>query len=343
MNALEAHAVEKPGGVADDHQRIGVRARHRKEAALGNRFRTVADHRAALEHLGDRRMLFEPLQLVVRIGRRILVVQTGNHADVEDVAAHAVDEAAAERLRRQRISERVNDRARFETIVGELPQLFDARRVDLRLALRGEVQTRNGLLCERPTRALTEHDDLRKDVRAGLVVRFRRAVVIEAFVAGAHADDAIALPQQLLPGKRGKDLRAGFFRALREPDAHLLQRGDVLSVIVQRRRRKRRFDLAARRQEPEFVTGHRRFDRCTLAPLRQQLVERARIHHRAGDAVIADLGGFFDHEDLECASGLLREPAEPNRARQARRAGADEEDVYFKLVAFGHTATYARR
>jgi len=25
------------------------------------------------------------------------------------------------------------------------------------------------------------------------------------------------------------------------------------------------------------------------------------------------------------------------------KLGADEEDVYFKLVAFGHTATYARR
>jgi hypothetical protein len=122
------------------------------------------------EHLGDRRMLFVALQLVVRVGRRILVVQTGHHADVEDVGAHAVDEAAAERLRRQRISQRVNHRARFETIVGELPQLFDACRVDLWFSLRGEVQTRNGLLCERPARALTEHDDLRKDVGAGFVV-----------------------------------------------------------------------------------------------------------------------------------------------------------------------------
>jgi hypothetical protein len=89
--------------------------------------------------------------------------------------------------------------------------------------------------------------------------------------------------------------------------------------------------------------SYRRFYRRTLAPLRQQLVERARIHHRAGNAVIANLGGFFDHEDLERASGLVRELAEPNRARQARRAGTDEEDVYFELVAFGHTATYARR
>ena len=58
--------------------------------------------------------------------------------------------------------------------------------------------------------------------------------------------------------------------------------------------------------------------------------------------MIADLAALFDHQDLECAAGRLRELAEPNRAGEARRAGADEEDVYFELIAFGHTATYAQ-
>ncbi len=208
MNAFEPHSVEKARRVADEQQPVGVRARHREEAALGNRFGAVANHLAAVEHRANRRMLLHPLQLVVRIGRRILVVETGHAADVEHVARHPVDESAAERLGGQRISERVDDRAGFEAIVGKLPELLDAGRVDLRLASLVETEPRRGLLGKRSARSFAKHDDLREDVGAGLVVGFRLAVVIEALVAGAHADDALAVPQQLLAGKRREDLRA---------------------------------------------------------------------------------------------------------------------------------------
>ena len=138
--------------------------------------------------------------------------------------------------------------------------------------------------------------------------------MVDALVAGTDADDAIAVPQKFLPGKLAEDLHADGFGLLAQPLAHLLQRRDVLAVIVERRRRQRRLDLPAFGKKPQLVARHRRFDRRAREPVGQQFGNRARIHHRAGDAVIADLGRFFDDENLELASGGFRQLAEPDRA-----------------------------
>jgi hypothetical protein len=53
---------------------------------------------------------------------------------------------------------------------------------------------------------------------------------------------------------------------------------------------------------------------------------------------VTDLTALFDHEDLEGAPRLARELTEPNCPGQTGRAGADEKNVYFEPVAFGHSA-----
>ncbi len=59
--------------------------------------------------------------------------------------------------------------------------------------------------------------------------------------------------------------------------------------------------------------------------------------------MIADLAALLDHEDLERAARRLRQLSEPDRAGEARRARADEQDVYFEAIAFGHRKLVKRR
>ncbi len=68
-----------------------------------------------------------------------------------------------------------------------------------------------------------------------------------------------------------------------------------------------------------------------LAPgLRKELAQRARIDHRAGERVTADLASLLEHRDrdLELVGRgrivLLDQPREVIRPSQTRRSGADE-------------------
>src|SRR4029079_5661276 len=61
------------------------------------------------------------------------------------------------------------------------------------------------------------------------------------------------------------------------------------------------------------------------APVRDQLVERDRIDHRARQDVRADLGTLFQHDDVEIGVELLQ----PDRSSQPRRASADDHDIEF--------------
>ena len=62
-----------------------------------------------------------------------------------------------------------------------------------------------------------------------------------------------------------------------------------------------------------------------LAPIRDQLVERHRIDHRAGQDMRADFGTLLHHDDAEIGIELLQ----PDRGGEARRPGADDHDVEF--------------
>src|SRR5580700_2669956 len=237
----------------------------------------------------------------------------------------------------------MDDGTGFESIVRQLPQLFDSGCIDLRLASDIEAEPRLCLLGKRASWPFAEHDDLRENIGSGFVVRFWVAVVIEPLISGAHADHAIFVPEQLLPGKSWKDLRAARLGLIAEPNAQLLQGRDVLAVIVQRWRRKRRGDLAAPGEEPQFVAGNRRLHGCAVAPRWKQLVKRARVHHRTRKPVVSNLAAFFNHEDLERATCLPRELTEPNCPGKTGRTGTHKNDVHFESVAFRHRVLLVKR
>ncbi len=79
-------------------------------------------------------------------------------------------------------------------------------------------------------------------------------------------------------------------------------------------------------EDDEAVFGNRRVERSALfLPVRDQFVQRARVHHRAGEDVRADLGAFLDQADVDVCVELF----EPYRRSKASRAAADDEHIEF--------------
>ena len=210
-------------------------------------------------------MELEPLQLVVRIERRVLVVETDHESDVDDAVLHPVDEGAAERVHVQREAHRVDHGAGGEAIVGELPQLLHADRVDLRILSGVQIEDAGELLGQRAARTFGEDGDLRAHVDARLEVRLRLAVLVDALVAGAHADDASVLDEHARGRELGEEIDAHLADDRRQPADHLAEGDDVVAVVLQGRRHDRRRELPLLGEIPERVGRHRRLDRDSRA------------------------------------------------------------------------------
>src|SRR3982074_3842114 len=89
MNSFQAREIQKPGGVADDHPSIAAEGRQRPPPAVGKRLSAVADHLAASNQLGNKRMLFESLQHMLRVEARVAIVESGNESERDYVVFRA--------------------------------------------------------------------------------------------------------------------------------------------------------------------------------------------------------------------------------------------------------------
>ncbi len=182
-------------------------------------------------------------------------------------------------------------------------------------------------------RSLGEHRHLRDEVGAGLEVAHRLALAVAALVAGADADDAAVRDEQLLGGGLGQDHRAALLGLLAEPAAELREREDDVAVVAHRRRRRDAQRLAAR-EHVDRLAVHRAVARHVLdvVPVAEEAAQRARVDDRARQQVRAGLLALLDdrHRHLAELVGdvgvLLQQLAEPDRAREAGRAGADDQD-----------------
>ena len=86
---------------------------------------------------------------------------------------------------------------------------------------------------------------LAQQIDARLEVWLSLPFLIDALVAGAHADDAIVLVvKHFSAGKLREDIDARLFALLAQPGGQTIERNDVVAVILQRRRRDRRTDRA---------------------------------------------------------------------------------------------------
>src|SRR5262249_54543754 len=153
----------------------------------------------------------------VRVARRVGGIEAGDEADVPQAVGQTVDEAAAERAGVERPVQGVDDAALLRASRRHLPQLLHAGGVDLRLAVARQAQRALQLLRDRAARALAQHREPGEAVGAGLIRGLLVAVLVDALVAGAHAEQPLAVEQRVLRRRLGGDQHAALLRLRREP------------------------------------------------------------------------------------------------------------------------------
>ena len=156
-----------------------------------------------------------------------------------------------------------------------------------------------------------------------------------AAVAGAHADDAAAVDEQLLGRGLRQDRHTERLRLLGEEAPEPRERRDVVAV-VDHRRRSRNPNRAALRQEEHRLAVHlaRRTAarRCRLRSPKSRC-SAARVDDRAGEQVRAGRLALLEHRDRYLAEPLgrlrvlLHQLPEPDRGREPGRTGADDQEA----------------
>jgi hypothetical protein len=137
------------------------------------------------------------------------------------------------------------------------------------------------------------------------------------------------------------------FRLLGHPRDEIAERQHPVAVILEHRRHDRQPHLGPVGEQVHVVGGDRGADgAAALAPVRQQLGHRARIHDGARDPVRADACRLLEHRDRDLAQLFARralrdggivigdEVREMDRTREPRGARAHELHVEFEELAF---------
>ena len=176
------------------------------------------------------------------------------------------------------------------------------------------------------------------DLGAGREVRAFAAIARAAHVAEPHAAHRAGfVVQGFARGEAGEDVDAGGFGLGAQPRHQLRDRDDEVAVIALLRRR-RQAVAAARGQETELVALHRHAGRRRRgAPVGHQRIERHRVEHRAGQRMRAEARRLLDH--AHGAVGI--ELAQPQRAGESGRTGADDRHVVFHHVPFAVACAHA--
>ena len=284
-------------------------------------------------------MGLEPLHLVERRQPGVGVVQPDHEAVADQVLAEMVQPRAAIGLAVQRPAETVLDQAGPVLSGGDLPQLLDAEPVGLRIDALAQAEAGHELLGQRAAAPFGEQRVGSAQFHARRVVRPRFALPRDAHVAGGHAHDAPVLLQQLGGGEAGIDLHPERLGLGRQPAADIAEAHDIVAVVVHVRHHRaqhRHLHAAGLGEVQHAVLARRRVERRSLlAPVGDQLVERAGLDHGAGQDVRADLAALLDQAHARVRRQLL----EPDRRRQPGRAAADHHDVELHGLALRHSSS----
>ena len=220
----------------------------------------------------------------------------------------------------------------------DLPDLLDPELPDLGLAALGEVELADRGAGEVAPAALGEHRGLRLDVGARLEVAQRAAVLAAALVAGADADDAAVLDDQLRRGRLGEDVGAALLGLALLEARERGDRDDLVAVVLERRRGRDLQRPLAVGQHVDGFLGDLAEREALGAPVlpahvREQLLQRAGTHDGARQVVAAARLGLLDDRDRHLAEALQRlrivreQLQQAVGARQAGRAAADDRDA----------------
>ena len=240
MDALDLRHVERARGIADQHRARHLEFRHGLPAAGRDAARARGEDFAALQermHLG---VMLELLERFERAEARIDVVEPGDEADVSAVVVEVIDEAAAIGARVERPAQAVLHQAGLHAARRQLPQLFHAERIDLRVAGGVELVALDELLGEAAAAAFGDDGEPGVHFRAGRVVRAAAAVVLHAHVADLHAGHRAVVAEQRQRGGEAREHVDAELLGLRgEPLIEAAQRDDEVARVVQRLREAR--------------------------------------------------------------------------------------------------------
>jgi len=171
------------------------------------------------------------------------------------------------------------------------------------------------------------------------VAVFLLAIVADAEVASGDTFNRTVFVEQHFAGSKAReDLYAQTFRLLGQPAAQVAQRNNIVAFVVHglRHEQARHLDgLVGIGHVEDFVFLHGDVDRrAQLFPVREQLVQRARLQYRTGEDMGADLGAFLDHDDADFLAGFPGDLAQTAGGGKPGRAGTDDDYIDFHRFAF---------
>jgi hypothetical protein len=176
-------------------------------------------------------------------------------------------------------------------------------------------------------RAFGEDGVLAEQFHAGLMGSGGLAVAADAHVAGGDAaHGALVVVEDLGAGEAGVDFDAEGFGLLAEPARDEAEADDEIALVVEivRHQPVGEASVTVRREHQKIVAGDGLAERGALfLPVGNKLVQRTRIHHRAGEDVRADFGPLFDQADVDFGVDLL----EADRGGKSGGATADDNDI----------------
>ena len=335
VGALDLGHVEEARGVADQRAAREHQLGDRLEPTLGQGACAIGDPPAALEETADGGVGLVALHLLERREMWVRVVEPDHEAHRDQVVAEHVEPGAAIGVARHRPADRVDDLALAVPRGVDFPQLLDTEPVGLRLHALAQVEPVHGDLGQGAATALGQQRQLGMQLHPGLEVRPLLAGLGDTHVAGGDAAHAPRLVlEQLGRGEAGIDLDPQRLGLLPEPAHHIAEADDVVALVVHLRRR-RQPERPGLGEVEELVARDRRVQGGSLLlPVRDQLVQRARLEACTREDVGAHLRALLENADRDLRTLLGRELLQSDRRGQPGRAGADDDDVIFHRFAF---------
>ena len=280
-------------------------------------------------------MGLEALELLEGAQVRVGVVEADHEPHRDLVVFEVVEERAAVGRAVERPSQGVHDQPRLVPGRVDLPQLLDADAVGLRIDSIAQVEALEQPLGQVSPAPLRKDGHPRVQLHPRLEARLRLPVAPHPHVPGRDPlDRAVLVVEHLGGGKAREDRDVERLRLLGEPAAEVAEADDVVAGVVHLGRRGKPYRPAPGQEEEPILPRGGMERRPALLPVREQLVERARLQHRAGEDVGADLGSLFDDADREVRAVLGAELPQPDRGGEPRRPRPDDDHVELHRLAF---------
>ena len=310
VRTLHLELVQKAGIVPDQHA-AGEGGRWQGlQAALDDGPGAIGDALAARQCLGDGGMVLEALELVKGAQMRVPIRQIHDEPHRNLAVLLVVEEPAATGAGggvAQWPAQRVDHAPRHMALRRRLPQFLQPDAV--MLCAGGQAMPRDELLAQVAAAALGEQ----REAPAQLVARLKSGLALpgrrDASVSGGDAHHAITVVEHVRCREAGEHVHAQLLGPFPHPTAQIAEADGVLADVAQVPRDGEAGHLqtvhAIRQVIPQVLRDRCRKGRSLVRPVRQQLVQRARLEHRARQDVGTDFGAFLDQANRHFAPTRL--------------------------------------